>query len=482
MPGIVVNTSVRTGPTSANQAPTATFFVVGQTERGPASTAKLVTSIADYESIFGDYVSYGHTHQQVQTFFEEGGAQVYVSRTVGASATAGTLELVDSNTDPSITLTAVGAGDWSENLEVAVEDAGTGFQIKFYLNGDLVYNTGERQTAAAAVAVINASAVATKYATAVDEENLRPAVVTATAFSAGDDDRASITDASYINALSAFGEELGAGAVAIPGLSGSTIWNSLLNHAAENNRMALLASAENADVTTAIGDGQGLASSSNTEYGGMFYPWVKMVNDAGTTINISPEGYVAAKRSVAHNEVGPWTAYAGKVSESKFITGLVTPISRLNGDLLDEARVNALRLFSGKIRVYGARSLSSDEDNYRFLTAREMLNYVVDRSKVVLEDLVFSPIDGRSSLFSKVEARLTAMLEPVRIAGGLYEAFDATGKRIDYGYSVQVNETINPLTQLAGGLVRAKVGIRVSSIGDQIQVDVTKSNLTASVV
>jgi len=73
-------------------------------------------------------------------------------------------------------------------------------------------------------------------------------------------------------------------------------------------------------------------------------------------------------------------------------------------------------------------------------------------------------------------------LEPVRIAGGLYEAFDSSGKRIDYGYSVRVDESINPLTQLAGGLVKAKVGIRVSSIGDQIQVDVTKSNLTASVV
>jgi len=70
----------------------------------------------------------------------------------------------------------------------------------------------------------------------------------------------------------------------------------------------------------------------------------------------------------------------------------------------------------------------------------------------------------------------------VRIAGGLYEAFDANGKRIDYGYSVVVNDAINPVSQLAGGLVKAKVGVRVSAIGDQIQVDVTKSNLTASVV
>jgi hypothetical protein len=442
----------------------------------------MVTSIAEYESIFGDFVSYGSVHQQAQTFFEEGGAQVFVSRVVGASAAAGTLELQDTNSDPAITLTAVGSGAWSSSLQASVEDAGTGFQIKFFLNGELVYSTGERQSTAAAVNAINGSPVASRYATAVDEENLRPAAVAATAFSAGTDDRPSITDATFIDGLQAFGEELGAGAVAIPGRSGSTIWNSLLNHAASTNRMAILATEETATANDAIGEAQGLAGSNNTEYGGLFYPWVRIVTDAGTTMNISPEGFVAAKRSLAHNEIGPWSAYAGKVSESKFIAGLVTPVSGANGNSLDEARVNALRVFNGKVRVYGARSLSSDEDNYRFLTAREMLNFVVDRSKVVLEDLVFSPIDGRSSLFSKVESRLVAMLEPIRIAGGLYEAFDSSGERIDYGYSVQVNESINPLTQLAGGLVRARVGIRVSSIGDQIQVDVTKSNLTASVV
>jgi len=111
-----------------------------------------------------------------------------------------------------------------------------------------------------------------------------------------------------------------------------------------------------------------------------------------------------------------------------------------------------------------------------------MLNYVVVQAEAELEDLVFSPIDGRNALFTQVKGRLIGLLEPIRIAGGLYEAFDATGTRVDYGYSVVVNDTINPVSQLAGGLVKAKVGIRVSSVGDQIQVDVTKSNLTASVV
>lgn len=485
MPGIVVNTSVRTGPSTVNQNPAATFFVVGQTERGPASTPKLVTSIADYEAIYGDYVSYGQTHQQVQTFFEEGGAQVYVSRVVGASATVGDLDLLDSGAATSITLTAVGAGDWSDNMEVDVLSIGSGVSIRLKLNSELVYATGEVATVTAAVNRINNSTVAARYITAEGVGSNLPAVVSGATFSAGDDDRANITTTTYINALTNFDLDLGPGAVSIPGQYGSTIWGALAAHAHAYNRIALLGFQQPSNAYTyvdAATDGAAFGNTDGAEYSAMFWPWVTMTNDAGTSLTISPEGYVAAKRSVALNTVGSWQPYAGAISQSRFLTGLSDRIDRTVGDYLDEYRVNALRIIDGAVRIYGARSLSVDEDNYRFLNSRETLNYVVYQAQRALEDLVFSPIDGRQSLFAKVEAQLVFVLEPLRIAGGLFEAFDATGRRIDNGYTVQVNDAINPVSQLAGGLVRAKVGIRVSGVGDLIQVDVTKSNLTASVV
>jgi hypothetical protein len=74
------------------------------------------------------------------------------------------------------------------------------------------------------------------------------------------------------------------------------------------------------------------------------------------------------------------------------------------------------------------------------------------------------------------------MLEPLRTAGGLYEAFDAEGVRIDSGYSVVVSDAINPISQLADGVVRANVGVRISSISDRIEIQIVKSNLTSSVV
>ena len=73
-------------------------------------------------------------------------------------------------------------------------------------------------------------------------------------------------------------------------------------------------------------------------------------------------------------------------------------------------------------------------------------------------------------------------MDRIRQAGGLYEAVDASGKIVDPGYSVQVNDSINPVSQLASGTIKAKVGARVSSIGETIEVEIVKSNLTASLV
>jgi len=63
----------------------------------------------------------------------------------------------------------------------------------------------------------------------------------------------------------------------------------------------------------------------------------------------------------------------------------------------------------------------------------------------------------------------------------LYEAFDDEGVQVDPGYTVTVDSTINPATQLATGLVKAAVGVRVSSVADKINITITKSNLTAPV-
>lgn len=482
MPGVVVTTAVRTGPALVGVNPAATFFVVGLTERGPSDEAVQVVSLGDFESKFGGYVSYGYTHSTIQTFFEEGGSVAYVSRVVGASATTGFLTMNDSSANPALTLNAAGAGSWSNRLSASVVTTTGGVIVRIFLDGNLVFRVNESSSTAQVVARINASPLAKRYVTAVDEGGGLPVAMLATTFSSGNDNRASIVDQDYVDALENFKDNLGAGAVAIPGKNGTTIWDGLMEHANTNHRMALAAFDENALVATALSTASDYSFRTNAEHVAFFYPWVTARADTGINVALPPEGYVAAKRSVAFNTVGPWQTYAGLVSEARFVNGTNITINKAVGDELDEGRVNALRIINGRVRIYGARTVSLDDDNWRFINSQEMVNYVVVQAQSVLEDLVFSTIDGRQAIFSRVRSRLVSLLEPIRVAGGLYEAFDEFGERVDFGYTVTVDSSINPVSQLAEGLIRARIGMRVSSVGDKIEVEVTKSNLTASVV
>lgn len=486
MPGVVVTTGVRTGPSSTAVAPASTYFVVGTAERGPVDEAKLVTSLADFEAFYGEYNASYSLHQHVQTFFEEGGVRAYISRTVGASATSGTLTLNDSAPAGVIRIDAANPGTWSSNVTVSVTNASTTAIVKIYFDGTLVYSTGSQSTVAALVDKINNDTDASIYVTATALGSNLPATVSATALSAGVDGSAPTTaqllGTSTTTGLALFDETLGAGAVAIPGQTSTTAYDGIIAHGVANNRIALLAIANGDTVAEAVTTVENYGAATGAEYAAFYYPHVTITGTGGVSLTISPESYVAAKRAVAHTQVGPWQAAAGLLSKARFVTGLATSVSRTDGDTLDAGRVNALRIIQGAVRIYGARSASDDEDNYRFITYRDVLNYIVVEAEKRLEDLVFSPIDGRQTVFGRVEARLIGLLDPIRTAGGLYEAFNSDGQLIDPGYSVRVNDALNPVSQLATGLIKARVGVRVSSVGDTIQVEVLKSNLTSSVV
>jgi hypothetical protein len=449
----------------------------------------MVENLAQFEDIFGGYQSYAYLHPTIETFFEEGGTRAHVSRVVGPNAGVGELTLTSASAGGGsdvITLTANGAGAWSSDIAAEVESVpGSKFRVNIYYDGSRVYSTGTVSTSSQAVGRINLSAIATRYVTAsVDDAALIPAVTVSTALSAGDDDRSNIVSPdAYVDALSLFGDALGAGAVTCPELVNATLDTALVTHANEYSRIALLFASENASTATIKAQALTVQGEDGAEHAAIYYPWVEVpTSTPGVSRIIPPVGYVAGKRALAHNQTGPQLPAAGLISAARFVTGLKSPVDKITGDDLDNNFVNAIRLIQNTIRIYGARSCSADTENFRYITQQDVVNTIVTEGYRSIEDVVFSSIDGRNTIFADVQSRLTAVLTVMRDAGALYPAFDVNGRQIDDGYTVKCDATINPTSQLAEGLVKAKVGVRVSSIGDKIEIDIVKSNLTSSVV
>ena len=489
MPGVVVTTAVRTGPTNTQVTPTATLFVAGVTTRGPEGKAVAVTSIADYEAIYGGPTTSGWVHQTLTSFFEEGGARAYVSRVVVDSAVAATLDLDDSSGDPAITLTASGEGTWANggNLQAAVSYIGDNFRIAISFNGEVVYTTASHAKsetgASSAVDELNGNATAGLYVTAALGVGTFPAVVSASSFTGGVDSTSNelVDDSDLAEALAFFIDSYGPGAVCAPGFYSSDNYDKLIAHAVAYGRIAILGFDRDDSASSVAADAASYADVAGAEYAAFYYPWVKVPNGNLTSV-IPCEGYVAAKRAKVQNESGPWSAYAGAASQATFVTAPYVVLSSANENSLVNAAVNPIKLVNGTTRIYGARSVSSDVANFRFITGRETVNYIVYQARTGLEALVFQPIDGRRALFARIASTLVAIMERIRIGGGVYEAIDATGQLVDPGYSVVVNDSLNPVSQLASGTIKAKIGARISSIGETIEIEIVKSNLTASLV
>jgi phage tail sheath protein FI len=483
MPGVTISTAVRTGPSNTTVRDSSQAFFVGLAERGPSGEAIKVNSLAEFESIFGGYVSYSYLQPTVQAFFEEGGTQAYITRVVGPDATSGTRVLVNSTTTV-IQLHAVGEGAWSSNLTSEVVASGDLRNIRIRYNGDIIFTTGLKATNTELVSAINTNALISNYLTAtLVVPGTLVAAMSATAFSAGTDDRDDDTVdttpfAAYTSALDTFLDSYGPGAVSCP--ETVSINTALIAHANTNNRIAILHAAfDEDDMATVAAD---LAGESGSEHAAIYHPWVYTPTSvSGVNRLIPPDGYVMGKRALAHNQNGPHQPYAGLISGARFVNGVYTDVNKTTGDELDENFVNAIRIIANQVRIYGARSLSTDTENFRFITSQDVINSVVSAVGASMEDLIFTVIDGRGGLFAEIEGRIIAICENMKSLGALYEGFDANGRKVDPGYTVKCDPSINTIASLAQGTVSAQVGVRVSSIGDKINVTIVKSNLTSTV-
>lgn len=479
MPGVNVITTALGDVASPLPDESGTYFVAGLAERGPSDRAIVVRGLADFEAVYGARASYSHLYDSVRCYFEEGGVQAYIARVVGSGATAGTITINDRATEPvpTLTVTAGSAGTWSETIKVIVSDGAVPntVMIAVSVDGEITEQYNNITSIEQAVARFNGSTyirVASAGSASVAPDNL-PALGTYS-LTAGSDDRASVTSESYVKALELFVPGLGDGAVAIPGMA-DAVHTGLINHAENNNRIALLSSA----MDISVSELKSQAGSLNSDSAGLFAPWIPISDNGGGTRVVPPEGMVAGRRAVAHEQVGAHRAPAGQMGLSRSASGVYVDYSRAEADDLDNAKVSVIRRINNSIRVYGWRSLSNDVMNFGYLHHRDVLNRIVVQAEVALEEFVFAPIDASGQTMASVNSSLVAILEDMRQEGAFYALIER-GDEVDPGYLVDTGSSINTTSSIAQNKIRAKVFVRIAPLGALIELTIAKVALTSA--
>lgn len=483
MPGIVITTNVRSGPPATVDPTSGQFFMVGLFERGVVGRPVLVRSMTELVRNYGTRTTFSDAWDHLATFFSEGGSQAWVTRVVGGAATVGTLTLKDRAAGTpldTLRIDAASSGAWSSNVTVEITNglATNTYRVTVRYAGEIVEDYNNLTSPADAVAKFATSPYikVTNLGSGTAAPANNPAVITATAITAGSDDRGAVVAANYVTALEQFSPELGDGAVAVPGQTGTTVWDGLIAHAKNNNRIALLGAVRNeteANLKTA-------AASMDTEYAGLFAPWVVVPTDGNNTRSISPESYVAAARSRAHREVGQWRVPAGAIATGRYVVDVDQQFTAAQGDALDAAKISVVRKIAAAVRLYGWRSLSNDTDNWLYLKDRDLLNFLTVEANKRLEKFVFEVIDSKGQLLSVLAAEIVGLVDPVAKANGLFARYDEEGTMIDPGYVVSTGPDLNPPSSLAQNKVNASLAVRLAPTGALINLSINKVTLLGS--
>lgn len=477
---IGVNTATAIQSSRSNPGtPSGRYQIAGVTAQGPTGS-RVVRSLGEFVSVYGPRTSFStHMHDAAALFFSEGGSELVVTRVVGPAATRDAVTIKDTAPTPKdvVKLEALhpGASNLAVRLSAPAGKLGS-WDVTVLAGGVVVESWAGVLTYTDMAARAEGSAWVRAVVLDTSNQVYKP-VFEEYYLVGGKDDRANITAAHVADALNKGGDDAVGGALAAPGYPAEVMRDHLPAIAAARRQIVLLSAPQGATNDQAATLGQTLIGMENADRVGLFHPWVS-VPDGGRRRLVDPVSYVAAVRARSHLR-GYWSVPAGEGSRAQAIVGTASVVDVAANDTLAGAQVNGLVTVAGQVRLYGWQSLSRDPE-VGLLSTRDTLNGIELAAQRVLEPYLFSRIDGRGYLQSRVQADVEGVLAPLAQAGALFARVDQDGETVDPGYRVTVDGTVNPLDALARNELSVLIAVRLSPLAQLINVEIVKVPLSAA--
>ena len=166
---------------------------------------------------------------------------------------------------------------------------------------------------------------------------------------------------------------------------------------------------------------------------------------------VPPSGAVAGIYAYVDRTRGVWKAPAN-VSISGIIgpkdTFTASELDALNVDPNSGKSINAIRSFTGKgTLVYGARTLTGNDNEWRYVSVRRFFNFVEESTKKATEQFVFEPNDANTWV------RIQGMIENFLTVLWRQGALQGIKPEHAFYVAVGLGKTMTPLDILEGRLI-----------------------------
>lgn len=461
-PGTSVTVEAATASGSAPNT-TGQAFWTGITQRGPVGVNIQLQSLQDFTTLCGGRIAASPLYDCADLFFSSTtGSKLNISRVVGPAAAQATATLMDRAVTPLATLTvkAIGPGVDGNNLAVSVLAGPVSgvFVIQVLYGGVIVETSPSLATPADAAnwGTLNPAMTSSNASKWVSITNLanataapanQPALVTATALTAGADDNSNVTDAIYTAALTVFGSQYGPGQVSAPGRTTTATLTGVSAHGRAFNRVPVfdtvtgnsassMASAA-ATVQSAVVD-----PSYGTFITALTWPGVP----TGTAVPTFPRTIPGSAAFAALCAINDATndaniACAGNNGILTRAVGVAQAFTDADRAVLNAAGINPFILKNGNVELFGWQSLAVDP-NWTDLSSVRFRMQLTNDAAIVGNNYDFAQVDGQGTVISAYNGDLSAMLARYYTAGSLYGATASDAYVVDTGPTVNTAATI----------------------------------------
>lgn len=497
-PGVYVE-EVPSSDKSLTAAPTAIAAFVGFTEKAPTDdpadpeglAPRLVTSWTQYEQLYGGFCEGAVLPLSVYGYFANGGSIAYIVRVPNAepSGKPATLELpapdralglpiaVESiEPDADVTIQVI-----TEEGDAANEDEPNPFTIIVRSANDdaetyehLTLGSGPRNVAT----VINETSTKVKVEVLLEEDTdltgqlevlkpgtyslqkaaPTPVAVNGRKFAGSESSRQGINGLAVAEDVTmVIVPDLITAATKEDGSVDLNMWKAvqttLISHCEQHgNRMAVLDAPPGMNPQQ-IKEWRSDVAMYDSAFASMYYPWIKVENPIGTNgdseVVIPPSGHVAGVWARTDEARGVWKAPANDTIRGVLDVEYAT--TQAEQGLLNPIGINCIRPFGTRgIRVWGARTLSSDSD-WRYINVRRLFNMVETSIAQGTQYAVFEPNDVK--LWEGVKRTIDGFLRGLWSSGALF------GASADQAYYVKCDSETNPPESIDQGLMVCEVGI-----------------------
>jgi Bacteriophage tail sheath protein len=196
----------------------------------------------------------------------------------------------------------------------------------------------------------------------------------------------------------------------------------------------------------------------DSAFGVAYYPHLVVQNPlarAGATngdrfLKVPASGHIAGVWARTDATRGVWKAPANEVVRG--IARLETDVTTGEQDLLNPQQVNCIRSFGANgIRIWGARTLASTDQSWRYINVRRLFNFVEESIRQGTQWVVFEPNDA--DLWARVRRDVGAFLTGTWRDGMLF------GNSPAQAFYVKCDEELNPPDVRDRGQLVIEVGL-----------------------